>query len=97
FSRDWSSDVCSSDLVELAVGVEQLVLEELGRRRETGGLSDLGLGDLDPAAAELLLEKPLQDELVPSGILDLPGLGSRDGLTLLRSEERRVGKRVWSA
>src|SRR5690606_40819834 len=90
FSRDWSSDVCSSDLVADA-------------EVDGGGLVEAALGEEDPAGLGLrgggeLLRVPLGGDLV--------GLDQADALAalvggvvpalLVRSEERRVGKE-WSS
>src|SRR5207249_9275500 len=95
--RDWSSDVCSSDLGPAGLRVERphLVLDA----RVEGLLGE-------PAAAELadplgpLLHRLGPRELGP-GLLDLllgpEGLEEQE-LRLVRSEERRVGKEgrvVW--
>src|SRR5690606_39723560 len=81
FSRDWSSDVCSSDLFEPEVGVEaELAGDELGLEGEAelvagGDGDDLGVDvDLGPAEVEAFDE---------SRELGLQALG--------RSEERRIG------
>src|SRR5690606_40485214 len=85
FSRDWSSDVCSSDLqelpVDLAVAVEDLEFTQpfdLGAGAvETGERQSRSDGP--PARPVLRAHRELDD---PSTVLHPPG----------RSEERRVGK-----
>jgi len=66
--------------VELAVRLEHLVAVELGRRREAGGLRDLVTRDRDAAAAELLADQGLDDDLVPRRVLELADVGGGDGL-----------------
>src|SRR5690606_40489781 len=92
FSRDWSSDVCSSDLTELAYLVDVLTAAiEAGAT--TLNIPDT-VGYTVPAEFDRLF-RALREQV--------PGI---DGVTLsvhchddLRSEERRVGKecraRVW--
>src|SRR5690606_39789248 len=93
FSRDWSSDVCSSDLgVALAEGIAVRrvplclrVGNQIGDRR-----ADAGNGadeDADDGAAEDD-RGVFEGELQPS-----EDAGEAD----LRSEERRVGRRVGTA
>src|SRR5690606_40853418 len=76
FSRDWSSDVCSSDLEVYAAG--------LGGR---GLLADLRLGR-DHLRARLVERRA---GLVDVGLGDQL-LGAEVGLAPVRSEERRVGE-----
>src|SRR5690606_40723207 len=78
FSRDWSSDVCSSDLGNPAQGL--LLLPGLGRgfRIKSGGLEQI-----------LVPEQGLGgegDRNAPLGAIEGDGIGD------VRSEERRVGK-----
>src|SRR3712207_8906289 len=91
--RDWSSDVCSSDLEELAGLVEvELVAERVQVRDElVGHLGQRDLGDV-----ELVLADQLQQQVEralevgqPDGE---PPAADRRGLRRRRSEERRVGK-----
>src|SRR5690606_40780821 len=91
FSRDWSSDVCSSDLG--AALVTLLVLTEFGFN-----LSSL-LSDAanESGKGEAFLEPGLRygtEEEGLSGKIDLISLGLALvlGTAGLRSEERRVGK-----
>src|SRR5690606_40491306 len=79
FSRDWSSDVCSSDLIvldqsrfgDLAVKVGQLI-GALAREHATGGIAEAALVQHDGAE--------LQQSDIAACVQDA------------RSEERRVGK-----
>src|SRR5690606_40263655 len=78
FSRDWSSDVCSSDLV---YGPTE------ARAHNTQKLSDFEFVfnlSLDEETTQLELRGPQQS-------IDL-GVRSHHYLMLQRSEERRVGK-----
>src|SRR5690606_41079390 len=86
FSRDWSSDVCSSDLIgqpaQGLLGAAQ-VEEELAL--------SLGRGNLDDAPVA-------QDELVHLRLDPMDGEGNQTHTDVrveaFRSEERRVGKSV---
>src|SRR5699024_11328418 len=79
--RDWSSDVCSSDLVE--VGLAQPPLEEGAGVHPRRGMA---LEEDLVAAAWMVLaaEEVVEPDLVEGG-------GSRVGGDV-RSEERRVGR-----
>src|SRR5207302_7528955 len=90
FSRDWSSDVCSSDLFgghwrDLAEGF-------CDRGREVGGLllryEALTESDFDRAAAAAYLGF----ELDPLAQKVLVGASPPGEIVSERSEERRVGK-----
>src|SRR5690606_40965107 len=91
FSRDWSSDVCSSDLVDSFSGPE--VIENIGSRRAL---------QVDPGA-ESLQNRPVRasvrgemtrrtDASRVTALRNANCVGSvwSDG----RSEERRVGKEI---
>src|SRR5207302_7030545 len=87
FSRDWSSDVCSSDLVRVDARERQVDVDE----------PDLSGGDV------LLLEQRhgTQGEGAAIGALEVGHFVERDGrvAAAFRSEERRVGKEcrsVWA-
>src|SRR5207302_4164818 len=84
FSRDWSSDVCSSDLLR---ALEHHVLEEVG---EPGAVLRLG------AKADAVVDRQGRDgdgvvgrEHHPQAVVELLVLH-------WRSEERRVGKEGWA-
>src|SRR5690606_40163123 len=81
FSRDWSSDVCSSDLA--AVALENLdIFDEEGLNANVRENSPLFRAEL-----EKLLDLPM--------VGDVRGDGYFFGIELVkdkRSEERRVGK-----
>src|SRR5690606_41110059 len=77
FSRDWSSDVCSSDLELVAMGAASGLASALGRTatpvaleatRETGGVT--------VSPAEWLTGDPLPPELTPMSYLTEIGRGS---------------------
>src|SRR5690606_40480206 len=90
FSRDWSSDVCSSDLSASQVGgqpgvdvgalghrydrAEPTLLAALLRRRELRERFERLRGEAGGESGE-----------PPGGVREVPGVGRR-------SEERRVGK-----
>src|SRR5690606_39534947 len=81
FSRDWSSDVCSSDLEFSAADREQMI--ERARH-----IRDLG----EKGSRHRVSKSPHADgqyrQLMPSP----PKTGGREMLADHRSEERRVGK-----
>src|SRR5207247_2862124 len=79
-TRDWSSDVCSSDLHTLAGG---RVVDPFPPRR--GRRLPARLAALE-AAAEADPRRALIRLLEAGGLVDLPHFA------LVRSEERRVGK-----
>src|SRR5690606_40581280 len=86
FSRDWSSDVCSSDLQALA---EKLGVEDI---RFEGEMTDEPVDDLSPS----IVRDPNKCILCRRCIAvcrDVQGIG----VIGARSEERRVGKecRSW--
>src|SRR5207302_3082678 len=88
FSRDWSSDVCSSDLGALAADALAVDDVELGLLERRGHLV---LDHLDPGAVADHLAGVLE-------ALDAPDVEPHRGVE--RSEERRVGKECrarWSA
>src|SRR5690606_40735515 len=90
FSRDWSSDVCSSDLSGISHVEQRAVrgeaeavgaVEVLGR---DGGLARVGI---EPVHAGRQLELRFLSLVVPEDAV--AGVGEPDRP---RSEERRVGK-----
>src|SRR5690606_40761884 len=90
FSRDWSSDVCSSDLLDPLGAVETGDVEQTVPPRED---VDEGaeLGDGDDLAVVLGAHLDLWRE----GDLGHPLLGGGESRAVVggdRSEERRVGK-----
>src|SRR5690606_40599223 len=95
FSRDWSSDVCSSDLAG-AVGEQVLLLEAQLEREALGALAD----------EQRVVRAPQHLQRDGGGIADTFETGDRPGLVGravhdggVRSEERRVGQEcraVWS-
>src|SRR5690606_40751774 len=85
FSRDWSSDVCSSDLQQVSDADES--------HSELVTLDGSNSLDVDGAIVRYLwTEGPttLADTAAPMANVNL-GLGVHN-ITLTRSEERRVGK-----
>src|SRR5690606_41066581 len=97
FSRDWSSDVCSSDLVGEVVGIE---LERTAHRLEVGfaqrGNESVFVGEVALHLAQCGIQQA-------GGVVRLSGVHGRCALVCLfkgldeRSEERRVGKECMSA
>src|SRR5207247_7726080 len=90
-TRDWSSDVCSSDLAHLHVGQE-----EVGEIEAAAALiGDLPIEGLAPlpvlrdhtARSRGKVDDGSLQSLAPTGLA-----GAYSGFTVLRSEERRVGK-----
>src|SRR5690606_41072499 len=81
FSRDWSSDVCSSDLAGHA---REKVLAECGGRRNDEGVV---LPDFCHSRREVLGQVILKARIFASDDLESSVFGQ-----LFRSEERRVGK-----
>src|SRR5690606_40598165 len=86
FSRDWSSDVCSSDLAiadPLAVEPDRALVDEperLGRaRREARPLQHVRDPELAAVDHELLEDEIIRNRTVSMHLVE-------------RSEERRVGK-----
>src|SRR5699024_12139763 len=86
--RDWSSDVCSSDLHPLLVVYAGLArAAELDRHRLPVLVQAVGVEAADPPGGghdEQRVRLAVLGELVPAGL--------EVGLPLRRSEERRVGK-----
>src|SRR5690606_40795077 len=95
FSRDWSSDVCSSDLRD--DGLDLLGVDEVVGQV----VVDLGVGEEAALLAEL--DEVLEARAPGLGVF-LRQLGGDEPLVLapaaaaaaLRSEERRVGRGEWS-
>src|SRR5690606_39355881 len=82
FSRDWSSDVCSSDLgaLRVALGAEYRRSESTltpTTFTESGDIIGLGYSAFDGSQNQI------------AGFVELLA-------PILRSEERRVGKEVWT-
>src|SRR5690606_39483447 len=90
FSRDWSSDVCSSDLTKMLAKLANRLVKKTGELR--GVVSVLDEGYRESALAEF----PVSDVWgVGRGIrksLELTGIRTAAQLRDARSEERRVGK-----
>src|SRR5207302_6395346 len=88
FSRDWSSDVCSSDL-RIAVRAQPKKVITLARRDqlERGMLHAMAVHDLRPGL-EFLAPGAVQPLVL--GFEQVLGTALPDALE--RSEERRVGK-----
>src|SRR5690606_40670409 len=91
FSRDWSSDVCSSDLEQESGEITEISFGELRDlvSRLAGALTDLGVKRGDAVAVFL----PMSTEVVAAFLAT-----ARIGAIFIpvRSEERRVGKEARS-
>src|SRR5690606_40198602 len=89
FSRDWSSDVCSSDLLEMAGMLDGAQPFKAGADRVdgVGGLGGEEDDMTDQGAA------PIAPDL--SACSTRPSTPSQLLIAAIRSEERRVG-REWS-
>src|SRR5207247_3083986 len=89
-TRDWSSDVCSSDLVGARrVREHQVAVGLVG----VGALRPLG--DLDQAlvdAARVVLEATFDEQIAGAMIGQVPLQRVQVEVLPARSEERRVGK-----
>src|SRR3546814_15949130 len=88
---DWSSDVCSSDLLELAVDDPQSLFEQV---RHAGSIF---MGRMTPEAVGDYVAGP--NHVLPTGRrarfssgLSVLDFMKRTSFLQLRSEERRVGK-----
>src|SRR5690606_40677234 len=86
FSRDWSSDVCSSDLLAQTAGLEALrdyrpeADGEIARRVLAAGAALLGKTNIPAALADWQANSPIY--------------GRTNNPWNLRSEDRRVGTDV---
>src|SRR5690606_40364921 len=90
FSRDWSSDVCSSDLE-----VRKQAQEARGRLSSLETLQHAALGQEQGAAVEWLRQRGLDSAArVGERLVVEPGWENavEGALGQLRSEERRVGR-----
>src|SRR5690606_39943121 len=90
FSRDWSSDVCSSDLRDLGLELDDGVMAQLA---SVGFDPVYGARPLKRAIQQLI-ENPLAQDILagkflPGSIIHGKLLGEK---IVFRSEERRVGK-----
>src|SRR5690606_40154918 len=105
FSRDWSSDVCSSDLDQLVVGVGvEVDADERGPALAEGALADRRPGHLslarDLADAELAGARVVEEQLVASVAVDVdrrdrrPAARPRAGGGPAPELARRVGDAV---
>src|SRR5690606_40539557 len=87
FSRDWSSDVCSSDLVSIAINILAAGLTTYLLRAifdVMGAFSDPAIVGFQPVRIPLIADIPVLGRVL-SGQSPLVYVA-------LRSEERRVGK-----
>src|SRR5690606_40487698 len=92
FSRDWSSDVCSSDL--LACDLIAAVQSESADTAQPGHTRIVGNSET-AATADFQLKRDLQvpDQALRDKLTTMAGAAPELlAATSLRSEERRVGK-----
>src|SRR3546814_9159250 len=93
---DWSSDVCSSDLVDEAGAVEPVVIAigEFGRRVEAAEFGALGY-DVDRAADDIAPEQRALRPLEHFDPFDVEGIeGDRRGAPELGFVEEHRGARI---
>src|SRR5690606_41078643 len=85
FSRDWSSDVCSSDLINTNAST---VMVERGHT-----IYSLAVQNNSTVSALYELNPGLQENGLKIGqVINLPGSKQNKNYPSVRSEERRVGK-----
>src|SRR3546814_12120100 len=85
-SSDWSSDVCSSDLIDIVIGTHALLAKSVE-------FQNLGLMIVDEEQHFGVAQKERLKELRASvHVLTLTATPIPRTLQLARSEERRVGK-----
>src|SRR5690606_40880686 len=86
FSRDWSSDVCSSDLTE--------VIDRIGRHHGQSRRTEVPARRCSACRHALTASLPATKIHSMSLPRNLPKSPFTFGLAAFRSEERRVGKEV---
>src|SRR5690606_39430680 len=91
FSRDWSSDVCSSDLMALAKACSGDA-HELGIIVKLGNALRAAIPHTGPQPADQLVHRVGQRSLVGDTAFDAFRYELVLVLLEVRSEERRVGK-----
>src|SRR5690606_39727940 len=90
FSRDWSSDVCSSDLGQTYyLVVDNFSMSTNGFTLQWSGTAELLSPFDDPAIQPYPFQEPGQNF---DGIVKLCEFPQMFDFSTLRSEERRVGK-----
>src|SRR5690606_40810339 len=92
FSRDWSSDVCSSDLEKRTRSWRSSPRARTptrGRSRDRPDVATAGGGDLDEEGVRAARCQPLHDPAPPS---TARARTAATAAVAARSEERRVGK-----
>src|SRR5690606_40735423 len=87
FSRDWSSDVCSSDLLTIEISGGRFLFRASGSRVLSPGFLVLYQEGVDEEKKEEELALP---EVAEKAVLSLVEVKGEQHFT--RSEERRVGK-----
>src|SRR5690606_40021362 len=90
FSRDWSSDVCSSDLG--LAHARRAPARGGAQHDDPGAGTALGAVIAQPDGARLGLDIDILEAQKFHILEDLPGRGVICGAAAGRSEERRVGK-----
>src|SRR5690606_39494548 len=79
FSRDWSSDVCSSDLSQGRIEFQYFPAEQLGKAKDLLTLVQSGAADIVDISPSYI-----SDKFALSSVAELPAMFNR-------SEERRGG------
>ena len=96
--RDWSSDVCSSDLADISrekiAASREWQQRDSGadRRRQLRGDWEELLGDCRPREGAVVLSLDTTYALQKSIVVQRIALQVEPGIVVPRSEERRVGK-----
>src|SRR5690606_40036361 len=88
FSRDWSSDVCSSDLLAVGFG-RHTVDTAVSSKPSTSG--DIQTVKLKIVGTDLV-DAGFSDAIAQANSVIIPVNSYLVSATLFRSEERRVGK-----
>src|SRR5690606_40699686 len=92
FSRDWSSDVCSSDLMQLATLAQQTLLDHLAdvprQQHRT-----VGRDDAQHAAGLVAQIGEMHGRMQEAELDPVPAPVHAALAGPIRSEERRVGKK----
>src|SRR5690606_39790476 len=83
FSRDWSSDVCSSDLVHCNANIQNVIIEISGKRLGVTAVLD------EEELAGIITDGDIRRMLQNNN--QFMQLKAEDIMTPNRSEERRVG------
>src|SRR5690606_40168385 len=91
FSRDWSSDVCSSDLNDLRYRRAELQMKVVNELYSLSAEAEVAKSDAEKANEDVGFLDSAWDDFKGSVINQVVEYQNR--VTINRSEERRVGKR----